>query len=219
MMPTGSKDPFALRRAALGIIRILAAGKIRLKVQTLCVYADAGEGTDALKEFLVERLRYFLREVKSFRYDEVNAILAVWADDPYEALVWAEALARVRPTPDFEPLATSFKRMKNILTQAGGLEKFPPDSFKNTSLEDDAEIKLWHEFKGVASKAQNSKATKEYAEALATIASLRPAVDLFFDKVLVMADQEEVRNNRLALLAHILSEFSTIADFAEIVSA
>ena len=112
IVPTGSKDPFALRRAALGIIRILTEGKVRLTIGNLCLYADAGAGRDALEEFLIERLRYSSRDVHGFSYDEVNAVLAVAANDrdPFDVLNRVQALATIRPTPNFEPLAVSFKR-------------------------------------------------------------------------------------------------------------
>ena len=120
MIPSGSKDPFALRRAAYGIMLIILRGGLRLKISTLCDLVDVGDNTPALREFLLERLRHFLREEKGFKYDEVNAVLAAADDDPRDVVARCQAIAKVRPTENFEPLAVSFKRIKNILRQAGG---------------------------------------------------------------------------------------------------
>jgi glycyl-tRNA synthetase beta chain len=219
MIPSGSRDPFALRRAAFGIIRILIEGGHALSIPKLCELAAAGENEAALREFLLERLRHFLRDVRGHRYDEVNAVLGGSGDSPLDAAERAQAISKVRPTPDFEPLAVSFKRIKNILEQAGGVDTFASAQVDLALLEEGAEQQLHSAFEQVKSKVAAHKNNGAYAEALADIASLRPAVDRFFDDVLVNAKEETIRRNRLALLARLLREFSTIADFAEIVSA
>jgi glycyl-tRNA synthetase beta chain len=159
-----------------------------------------------------------LRDVRGYKYDEVNAVLAASADEPLDATERAEAIALVRPTPDFEPLATSFKRIKNILKQAGGEEQYAAVTAQESLLEDEAEKALFKAFQEVSPRVTKEKLEGNYTLALTAIASLRPTVDRFFDDVLVMAKDEKVRANRLAFLAHLLREFSTIADFAEIVS-
>ena len=219
MIPSGSRDPFALRRAAYGIIRILIEGELQLSLDKLCQWAEPGESRAALAEFFLDRLRYYLRDVCGYRYDEVNAVLAASADVPLDAAARAEAIAKVRPTPDFEPLAVSFKRVKNILRQAGGSESFSAQTLDVTLLESGAEADLHAAFEKLRPIVTGQKQNGEYAEALTAIASLRPAVDRYFDDVLVMAKDEKVKQNRLTFLAHLLEEFSTIADFAEIVSA
>ncbi len=113
LIPTGSKDPFALRRAAQGIVKMLVEGKLRLPIQTLC------EGNMQLEEFFAERVRYYFREIRGFKYDEVNAVLVSGWDDLLDVEERLEAVRAVRPTEDFEPLAASFKRIRNILKQAG----------------------------------------------------------------------------------------------------
>jgi glycyl-tRNA synthetase beta chain len=206
LIPTGSKDPFALRRAAQGIVKILVEGKLRLAIRKLLNH-DA-----KLEEFLLDRIRYYFKDMRGFKYDEVNAILASgWNDlvDVEERLV---AIQAVRPTEDFEPLAASFKRIQNILKQAqftgnGG-------SIDASLLEPGPESDLYQEFENVRSRAANLP----YRPALESIASLRPKVDLFFDKVLVNAPDPKVRQNRLTLLHTLLAEFSTIADFSEIIT-
>ncbi len=218
MMPTGSKDPFALRRAAYGIIRILVEGELALSLPELCGMAGAGENTAALEEFFVERLRYYLREVRGYRHDEVQAVLSASSEQPLEIAARAEAIAKVRPTGNFEPLAAGFKRISNILRQAGGANQFAARDVDAALLEDGSEKKLFDEFEKLSPSVAELKHDGQYEEALIRIASLRPAVDSFFDDVMVMAEDETVRSNRLAFLARLRNEFSTIADFSEIVS-
>jgi glycyl-tRNA synthetase beta chain len=204
LVPTGSKDPFALRRAAQGVIKILAEGELRIGLKQL-----AG-GVDKLEDFLVERVKYYLSEIRGYAFDEVMAVLAAGADDIQDALARLEALKTVRASEDFEPLAASFKRMKNILDQA----KFAPSGKVDVALfEDASEGALWTAFQAVVARVKGAS----YAEVLAGMATLRPAVDLFFEKVLVNAPDMAVRANRLTLLFSLKSEFSGIAEFSEIV--
>ena len=219
MIPTGSKDPFALRRAAYGIVRILIEGELALSLPELSRIANAGDGTASLEEFFLERLRHYLRDVRGYRYDEVNAVISASAEQPLDVAARADAISKVRPTPNFEPLAVSFKRIENILKKAGGVEKFASEPVDASLLENGAEATLQSLFQDAKLKVAASKEQAKYEEALQTIASLREAVDLFFDEVLVMSKDDKIRNNRLAFLANLLSEFSTIANFSEIVSA
>jgi glycyl-tRNA synthetase beta chain len=198
LMPTGSRDPFALRRAALGVVRILVEGRHSLPIPP------------ELREFILDRVRYYFRDVRGYRYDEVNAVLAAGCERLPDTADRLEAISRVRPTENFEPLATSFKRIKNILRQAAWDSAEPPDP---ALIEAGPERDLYEESERVRERVRGLG----YADALAAIASLRPKVDLFFDKVLVMAPDERVRRNRLAFLSQLLREFSTIADFSEIV--
>ncbi len=218
MMPTGSKDPFALRRAAYGIIRILVEGELPLSLRELCAMAGAGENAPALEEFFVERLRYYLREVRGYRHDEVQAVLSTSSEQPLEAAARAEAIAKVRPTENFELLAAGFKRISNILRQAGGADQFAARNVDEALLDQGAEKALFDEFEKLSPSVAELKDEGRYEEALARIASLRPVVDKFFDDVMVMAEDEAVRDNRLTFLARLRAEFSTIADFNEIVS-
>ena len=215
MLPTGSKDPFALRRAAYGIVQIVIKGELRITTDQLCEMADAGGNGSALRDFFVERLRHYLTNDGGFAYDEINAVLAASDNDPVDAVRRCEAIARVRSTPDFEPLAVSFKRISNILEKAGGVAAYASKSFDTALLEAGAEKDLHTAY---ATLRESLKKESDYAASLERIASVRPAVDKFFDDVLVMAKDDTVRENRLRFLAHILSEFSEIANFAEIVA-
>ncbi|MDA1312690.1 MAG: glycine--tRNA ligase subunit beta [Acidobacteria bacterium] len=218
MMPSGSRDPFALRRAAYGIIRILIEGKLALSIDRLCEVSGAGDKSGDLREFFVDRLRYYLRDVRGYRYDEVNAVIKASSDVPLDVALRTEAISKVRPTPDFEPLAVSFKRIENILKQAGGVNKYAKQSVDPALLAAGAEADLHAAVESLREQVSSLKQADEFVAALTAIASLRPAVDKFFDDVLVMAKDATIKNNRLTFLAHVLTEFSTIADFAEIVS-
>ncbi len=199
LIPTGSKDPFALRRAAQGVVKILVEGGIATPMQTL-LGANA-----ALQDFLAERLKYYFRDVRGFAYDEVNAVMAAgWSSLP-DVEARLTRVSRIRSTPDFEPLAASFKRMKNIVAQASFVSV---SAVNKTLLEDGPERELHAEFQKISGQPFEQAA-----------GSLRPKLDTFFEKILVNAPDEAVRNNRLTLLSQILNEFSTIADFSEIVTS
>jgi glycyl-tRNA synthetase beta chain len=204
LIPSGSKDPFALRRAAQGVVKILVEGKLDYSLDQLA----QGE----LRAFLIERAEHYFREVRGFKYDEVNAVLASGIGTLPDVEARLAALAAVRPTANFEPLAASFKRIRNILKQA----EFKTDRPVQTALlEAGPERGLHTAFEEVRARIQGAG----YLEALEAIAALRPQVDLFFDKVLVNAPDPEIRTNRLTLLHNLLREFSTIADFSEIVTS
>jgi glycyl-tRNA synthetase beta chain len=205
LIPTGSRDPFALRRAAQGVVKILVEAKLRLPIRTLL------KGDAKLEEFFLDRIRYYFKDIRGFKYDEINAVLGSGWDDLLDVEERLVAIQAVRPTEDFEPLAASFKRIQNILKQAqfrGGGE------IDGALLEPGPETDLYKEFQNVRNRAAN----QPYRPALESIASLRPKVDLFFDKVLVNAPDAKIRQNRLTLLHTLLAEFSTIADFSEIVT-
>jgi glycyl-tRNA synthetase beta chain len=206
LIPSGSRDPFALRRAAQGVVKILVEGKL-----SYCIDDLLGDDA-ALREFFLDRVKYYFRDVRGFQYDEVNAVLAAGYQDLVDVERRLEAIQAVRPTANFEPLAASFKRIQNILRQAqfsGG------GSVDPALLEPGPETELHLE---AARVSRTLASSPDYRAALEAIASLRPGVDRFFDKVLVNAPDERVRRNRLALLGNLLTEFSAIADFSEIVT-
>jgi glycyl-tRNA synthetase beta chain len=232
MQPTGSKDPFALRRQANGVIRIIAEKKLPLRIHQL--FQDAREsyrGTEAEKrfstkidhgkaiaEFVRERLEFYLRDALGFKYDVVNAVLAAGSDDVVDAVARAAALSSVRSTADFEAISIAFKRMKNILRQAREAGKQPSTTINATAIKEDAERALAGVLPETAKKVEALRGARDYDTALSEIAKLRPAIDQFFDQVMVMVDDENLRANRLGLLETLTREFSTIADFSEIVT-
>jgi len=197
MAPTGSRDPFALRRAAQGVVKIIVEGGTSVPLLSLI------GSNPQLTEFFEERVKFYFRDVRSFAYDEVNAAIAAgWGDLP-ELEARLLRLQKIRSSPDFEPLAASFKRIKNILRQAA----FTGGSFTPSLLEPGPESELFDEINRSAGQPIET-----------VIGALRPKVDLFFDKVLVNAPDPAVRANRLAMLHGLLEQFRTFADFSEIVT-
>jgi glycyl-tRNA synthetase beta chain len=220
--PTGSKDPFALRRAANGIVKILAEAEPALPL-TLGDVVDAVTTSEALRlsveRFFAERLEFYLREAKRQAYDVVKAVLAAGANDVRDAVARAEAVTAVRGGEDFLAVCAAFKRMKNILDQARAKGEAIPAVVEPTLLADPAEKCLEEADDTISTVALALSARREYGAAMAQIATLRAVVDVFFEKVMVMAPEPEIRANRLALLARVLRDFSKIADFSEIVTA
>jgi glycyl-tRNA synthetase beta chain len=196
MMPTGSKDPFALRRAAQGLVKILVEGAMEYRLDSLA----QGE----LYAFLLERVQHYFREVRGFKYDEVNAVLKAGVSTLKDVEDRLNHVARVRPTPNFEPLAASFKRVNNILKQAS----FTPGVVRVALLEDGPERDLYDAYARLAAFGP-----------LEDVAELRPYVDRFFDAVMVNAPDAQIRENRLSMLRDMLQKFSSIADFSEIVTS
>jgi len=194
MAPTGSRDPFGLRRAAQGIVRISTEGQVNFELP------QHGE----LAEFMRDRVEYYFRDVHGFAYDEVRACMAAGWNDLLDLWRRLRRVQAIRPTPDFELLAKSFKRIKNILKQAAYSDG---GSYRKELFETGPELELYNEI--VRTKTQPLESR---------IGPLRPKVDLFFDKVLVNAPDPGIRRNRLALLQSLLTEFSDVADFSEIVT-
>jgi glycyl-tRNA synthetase beta chain len=232
LQPTGSKDPFALRRQANGIVKTIAEHKLPIKLEQL--FKDAREAyrgaapekkfsaapdyDNTVQHFLRERLEFYLRDALGFKYDVVNAVLAAGADDVVDAVARAQAVTKVRPSPDFESISVAFKRMKNILRQASEAGKQPAERVELKALQEPAEEELASQVPQTAKVVAELSSRRNYEQALVEVSRLRPVIDHFFDKVMVMVEDERVRANRLALLQTLLKEFSTIADFSEIVT-
>jgi glycyl-tRNA synthetase beta chain len=218
MAPTGSKDPFALRRAANSIVKILAESELPLTLDAVLAAVESEPANHAqVAAFLKERLHFYLKDVKGFSYDVVNAVLAAGSDDVRDAIARAEALTAVRGGEDFAAVSAAFKRIKNIVHQAS--EKgFALQASSSVTLAAEAQ-QLAQAAETLAPKVAALREAHNYAEALAQIATLRPTVDAFFDKVMVLDKDEAVRGANLALIDGILTGFSTIADFSEIVTA
>ena len=230
MQPTGSKDPFALRRAANAIVKILAESDLPLTLSNVFV---AGGGHENHKDqiaakladqeylyfvwtFLSERLSFYLKDVRGFAYDVVNAVLAAGADDVRDAIARAGALTAARESEDFAAISAAFKRIKNILRQAE--EKgFAIGSPKDVALAPEAK-QLADAAALLTPEVDALRKLRFYGQALEAIATLRPVVDAFFDKVMVLDPDEKVRGAHLGLIDGVLRGFSGIADFSEIVT-
>lgn len=227
IVPTGSSDPYALRRAALGIVKIILERKLPVSLSLGIGAAGKALATHKPKravtpdqqskilDFVLDRARFVFREKEQFAYDEVSAVFRAGADDLVDTQKRLLAVRAIRKSRNFEPLAVSFKRIRKILEKAGVVPgqdgRVNPELFESA-----AERELHSGATAAASKVQSLKRGGKYQEALEVIAGLRPVVDKFFDGVMVMAEREDVRRNRLALLAQLLAEFTTIADFSEI---
>jgi glycyl-tRNA synthetase beta chain len=220
--PTGSKDPFALRRAANGVVKILAESGVTLPLtldEVSRVSASDAAVAAKVRSFFAERLEFYLREARGQAYDVVKAVLAAGSDDVRDAVARAEAVTAVRGGDDFAAVSSAFKRMKNILSQAKEKGFAAGSSVDAALLTEPTERALAERSSELAEKVKGLRAEKKYTAALEQIATLRPQVDAFFDAVMVMAPDAEVRANRLALLEKVLGDFSGIADFSEIVVA
>ncbi len=171
---------------------------------------------DQVSAFLRERLHFYLKDVRGFAYDVVNAVLAAGADDVRDAIARAEALTAARGSEDFAAISAAFKRIKNILRQAKrrGLPSRRP---RSAPLAHEAQ-QLADAAAALAPQVAKLRQERAYGEALALIATLRPAVDTFFDKVMVLDPDPEIRGAHLGLIDEVLSSFSGIADFSEIVT-
>jgi glycyl-tRNA synthetase beta chain len=230
LVPSGSSDPFGLRRAAMGVAKILIEGELPLSLSAAIARAArnlaalppgievSAEVEKQVTEFIWDRARFVLKERGGFAYDEVNAAFAAGADDLLDAARRVAALHKIRRTKNFEPLAVSFKRIRKILEKAGPQASWKLPSVNPDAFTEEAERQLHFQAREAARLAEQEKREGNYREALQRIASLRPVVDRFFEEVLVMAEDERTRKNRLTLLSGLLSEFSTIADFSEIVT-
>jgi len=219
MEPTGSKDPFALRRAANAIVRILVESGLPLTLSDVLAVADIkAEVSAKLTAFFGERIEFYLREARGQAYDVVKAVVAAGADDLADAVARAEAVTAARGSEDFLAVSAAFKRMKNILDQARAKGDAPAELVDHDLLLDPSEKLLAITASAAASAVAELQAERNYVEALRVIATLRPPIDAFFDKVMVMAPEPDIRANRLALLARAVADFSKIADFSEIVT-
>jgi glycyl-tRNA synthetase beta chain len=231
LIPSGSKDPFALRRQANGIVKTIAEHKLPFRLSELMADARARyQGSEAEKKFsnpayaesvrsfFRERLEFYLKDARGYAYDVVSAVLAVDFDDVVDAAARSEAVNRVRGSSDFESISSAFKRMKNILRQAAEKTKVIAMRVDPSGLQEESEKELAALIPQTVATVEKLRAARDYERALLEVAKLRPAIDKFFDKVMVMVDDEHLRANRLALLQTVVKEFSTIADFSEIVT-
>jgi glycyl-tRNA synthetase beta chain len=219
---TGAADPFGLRRAAIGILRILLARGYHLSLRASVEGTlDALDGVrlsgdrKAIAAAVLEFVRGRVKALWTERYDAdlVDAVLAAGFDDVVDAHRRLEALAEVKARPDFTPLAVAFKRVANIQEKAGGPGAASVDA---ALLRDDAEKTLLSELERVEQEVGARRAARDYPAVLRNVATLEPAVARFFDDVLVMADDAALRANRLGLMRRVGALFADVADFRKI---
>ena len=229
--PTGAADPFALRRACLGVVHIVLAKGYRfslsgavdeaLSLLTGKLTVPTTEARRQLLDFFRGRLKVAWAE--GLGPDLVEAVLAAGFDDLWAARHRLDALAAIRGAPEFLPLASAFKRAVSLLEKAGPKALPPPpagqsflDGVELDRLVEDPERALYKAALVARQRAERALEASDYALVLREVTSLKPAIDLFFDKVLVMAEDRAVRDNRLRLLAALRELFGLVADLSQI---
>jgi len=232
LVPSGSKDPFALRRQMNGIVKVIAEKKLPLRLDELMrdartgyyrsqaeeKFVDDDKYAESIAIFFRERMEFYLREVQGYAYDVVKAVLATDVNDVVDALARAEAVKQVMHMPEFQAIGAACKRIRNILRQAEEKGIAPAGELEHLADSPAEEKRLIGYLEQNGEKINELRKRKGYLEALRLLATAREPVDKFFDKVMVMVDDARVRANRLALLRTLLKEFSSIADFSEIVT-
>jgi glycyl-tRNA synthetase beta chain len=219
LIPTGSADPYALRRSAIGVLNIILDRGYQVSIPELVeqslglleaklTRSRAEVQTDVV-EFIRLRLANMLTS-REFATDVVDAVLSARFDEPGDAVARVEALAALKGAADFEPLAVAFKRVGNIIK--GGVDEPLQDGLFEADCERDLAKAVAAARETVAGQVEQG----DYGAALQTIAGLREPVDAFFDGVMVMAEDEKVKTNRLALLTQVAALFADIADFTRI---
>lgn len=223
--PTGSKDPFALRRAALGVIRLVLENGVRANIVDLATRGIAAQPADAaidvastdLLSFTHDRLKVFLRD-RGVPHDVIDACLAMPGNDDLALLVKrAEALAEVLKTDDGENLIQGFKRANNILSQAEEADGVEYSYGADVKLaETDAEKALFAALDVQGGAISSAIETEDFASAMGAMASLRQPIDAFFEAVQVNADNQVIRRNRLNLLHMIRATCGQVADLTRL---
>ena len=226
LIPTGTSDPYALRRQGIGIIQIMLEKGFpfflrKIIEKSLSLFDNQGslaihETTGKVFSFLRDRMAHLLTE-EGFSKDVIAAVVNVSVDHVPDVWNRVRALEKLKAKPDFEPLAVAFKRVVNIIKQADGLERDQgAGAVEERLFQHECETSLLSAYKKVKEKVMDNLKRGFFDEALLDIASLRDPVDAFFDGVLVMTNDITIRRNRLALLRHIAALFENFADFSKI---
>jgi glycyl-tRNA synthetase beta chain len=219
LIPTGASDPYALRRQAIGVVQTMLAHQLTFSLSDAIAWSleyfksdDATSVAAEIQTFFRNRIARILAD-EGYAKDTVAAVVDVSIEHIPNVWERAAALQALKGAADFEPLAVAFKRAVNILRKA----ELAEDIRLNPSLfQDPAETNLHEAYRAVKDKVDQALGGSDYKTALRTIATLRMPVDQFFDGVMVMADDLDLRRNRLALLKAIADLFTHIADFSKI---
>jgi glycyl-tRNA synthetase beta chain len=225
--PTGTKDPFGLRRAAIGVLRIILERKIDLNLNALIEIAVTSQPLATKPEVLAEVYDYIMERLRGIYFETADSddLISAAINEPFEAVLAnrpvsvldfdkrIRALANFLTLADAQSLAAANKRINNILKKVEGAigTEVHEDKFVEP-----AEHELFKQLQAAESDTQPLFAARNYQDALTRLATLRPVVDEFFDKVMVMADDPAVRNNRLALLARLRGIFLQVADLSRL---
>ncbi|MGE3319325.1 MAG: glycine--tRNA ligase subunit beta [Candidatus Berkiella sp.] len=222
-LPSGDKDPFGLRRQALAILRIIIERKLPLDLEELCQMARHGYGglidvevIQQVVHFCFERFKAWYQE-QGISLQTIEAVLANRVTEPYDCSLKVLAVNHFQTLPEAENLASANKRVRNILLKSGlspSLQQLPvvsPELFTET-----AEKNLYLAIETLQRKTEPLIIERKYQEALCELATLQQVVDNFFDEVMVMCDDEQLRNNRIHLLGHLYALFMQIADISKL---
>ncbi|WP_022947664.1 glycine--tRNA ligase subunit beta [Methylohalobius crimeensis] len=220
LAPSGAKDPYALRRAALGVLRIVLEGRLDLSLPALLEKAaelyphdfDRAETISTLYEFMLDRLKNYLID-RQFTPDEFESVAALKPEKPLDFLHRIEAVHAFRRLPEAESLAAANKRIRNILRQSQMTSFAPVDP---ALLQHEAEQAMHRAVEQAHDQVEPFLAQRDYTSALRHLAELKETVDAFFDQVMVMAEDEALRRNRLNLLAATSELFLQIADISRL---
>ena len=215
--PTGSKDPFALRRAALGVIRLIMKNQLTLPLSALLTPADAGAGSADLLGFFQDRLKGFLRD-QGIRHDVIDACIFMPGNDNLALLAKrAQALQATLATDDGENLIQGFKRANNILSQAEEKDSVEYSYGADVKFaESDAEIALFEALDAADAQIKPAMVVEDFSTAMAAMAQLRGPIDVFFDAVKINADSAMIRRNRLNLLSRIRTTCLSVVDLSKL---
>jgi glycyl-tRNA synthetase beta chain len=216
--PTGSKDPYALRRAALGVIRIVVENEVRIALMrtfALSDLADNGGGAADLLSFFHDRLKVYLRD-QGARHDLIDAVISPEADDLLAIVRRVEALGTFLDTEDGRNLLAGTKRAANILAAEEKKGTAVAAAVEPALLREDAEKKLFAAVNQAESQAGQAIRNEDFSGAMRALSALREPVDSFFEQVLVNDEDQAVRANRLALLSRIRAATGAVADFSRI---
>ncbi|SAK65420.1 glycyl-tRNA synthetase subunit beta [Caballeronia calidae] len=220
LAPTGEKDPFALRRHALGVLRILLEKKLPIDLRDLVAAAQrqfanvpqVADSQEAVYAFFIDRLRGLLRE-RGFEANDIEAVLSLNPTRLDDIVARLDAVREFAALPEAAALAAANKRISNILKKS---EQGAPSSVNKELLVEAAEKNLYAQIEQVTPRVQSQLAARNYTEALTALAALRESVDTFFNDVMVNAEDAALRNNRLALLSALHQQMNCVADISKL---
>jgi len=233
LAPTSSSDPFGLRRAGNGVIRIVVEFGLRISLKDLAMEYDKltatqwsgiltevprGSALPAVVAFFGERLHHYLESARQLHYDTIRAILKAQWETALDVVRRAEILERARDGEDLQAMAAAARRIRNILTKSATAADWRRDEVDETMLHEEAEKELFRAYQAAHHARAGLDRDGDYENALKRLAAMRPEVDRFFDKVLVMAEDPALRQNRLRLLEKLDALFTSIADLSQIES-